>query len=130
MPSYSISNVNVGTYPNDGQGDSLRTAFVKVNENFNNVYAYANLAYYGGGGGGSSNFEGWPDITSTNLIILVNKLANVTPVNLTSLANALANVTTVTLSSLGSRFVGLVSSFLVSSNEDLNRYGAGGAVGP
>jgi hypothetical protein len=35
MPSYSISNVNVGTYPNDGQGDSLRTAFVKVNENFN-----------------------------------------------------------------------------------------------
>jgi hypothetical protein len=105
MPSYSISNVNVGTYPNDGQGDSLRTAFVKVNENFNNVYAYANLAYYNGTGGGgnasgTSNFEGWPNISATNLSILVNKLANVTPVNLTLLANALANVTTVNLGQL------------------------------
>ena len=104
MPSYSISNVNVGTYPNDGQGDSLRTAFLKVNENFNNVYAYANLAYYngagGGGGGGSSNFEGWPDITSTNLTILSNKLATVSPTNLSNLANALANVQPVNLDKL------------------------------
>jgi len=29
--------VNVGTNANDGTGDSLRTAFVKVNQNFSNI---------------------------------------------------------------------------------------------
>ena len=43
--TYSVSNVNIGTVANDGQGDPLRTAFVTINQNFANVYAYANLAY-------------------------------------------------------------------------------------
>lgn len=30
-------SVNTGTVANDGTGDSLRAAFVKVNENFNNI---------------------------------------------------------------------------------------------
>ena len=108
--TYSVSNVNVGTYPNDGQGDPLRTAFITINQNFTNVYAYANLAYYnglGGGGGNVSNtpfynpdFEGWPNITTTNLAILANKLANITPTNLGRLANALANVAPVNLGAL------------------------------
>ena len=111
--TYSVSNVNIGTVANDGQGDPLRTAFVKVNQNFANVYAYANLAYYnglgGGGGGNVSNvtnfygggdFEGWPNITATNLSILANKLANIAPTNLGRLANALANVAPVNLGAL------------------------------
>jgi hypothetical protein len=109
--TYSVSNVNVGTYPNDGQGDPLRTAFITINQNFTNVYAYANLAYYnglgGGGGGNVSNapfynpdFEGWPNITTTNLAILANKLANITPTNLGRLANALANVAPINLGAL------------------------------
>ena len=52
--TYTVSNVNVGTYPNDGQGDPLRTAFIRINKNFTNVYAYANLAYYSGLGGGGN----------------------------------------------------------------------------
>lgn len=30
----TFSNVNVGTVPNDGTGDPLRTSFIKINENF------------------------------------------------------------------------------------------------
>jgi hypothetical protein len=33
----AISNINVGTIPNDGLGDFLRTAFIKVNDNFTYV---------------------------------------------------------------------------------------------
>ena len=109
--TYSVSNVNVGTYPNDGQGDPLRTAFIRINQNFTNVYAYANLAYYNGLGGGGNvtnvtnfygggDFEGWPNITTTNLAILSNKLANIGPTNLGRLANALANVAPVNLGAL------------------------------
>jgi hypothetical protein len=32
-----FSNVNVGTAPNDGTGDSLRTSFIKVNDNFQDI---------------------------------------------------------------------------------------------
>jgi hypothetical protein len=32
-----FSNVNVGSAPNDGTGDSLRTSFTKVNENFQDI---------------------------------------------------------------------------------------------
>jgi hypothetical protein len=31
--------INIGAAPNDGEGDNLRTAFDKVNENFSNVWA-------------------------------------------------------------------------------------------
>lgn len=34
----NLSNVFVGTVPNDGQGDLIRDAFVKVNNNFNAIY--------------------------------------------------------------------------------------------
>lgn len=30
--------INVGTSPNKGDGDPLRTAFTKINNNFNEVY--------------------------------------------------------------------------------------------
>lgn len=31
--------INVGTEPNDGQGDPLRTAYIKCNNNFAELYA-------------------------------------------------------------------------------------------
>lgn len=32
-----FSNVDIGTYPSDGTGDPLRTAFDKINQNFANI---------------------------------------------------------------------------------------------
>ena len=110
--TYTINNVNIGVSANDGSGDPIRTAFLKINQNFANVYSYANLAYYngvggnGGGGtiinnyGGNLNFEGWPNITSTNLAILIDKMSAVTYTDLSKLANALALVTPVDLGKL------------------------------
>lgn len=34
----TIQSINLGTYPNDGTGDDLRTAFTKVNSNFTSLY--------------------------------------------------------------------------------------------
>lgn len=31
--------INIGTLPNDGEGDPLRTAFAKINNNFSNLFA-------------------------------------------------------------------------------------------
>jgi len=39
MSTYEI--VNVGALPNDGEGDPLRVAFQKINNNFANLYATA-----------------------------------------------------------------------------------------
>ena len=36
--------INVGTTANDRHGDSLRTAFIKVNQNFAEIYAITNIA--------------------------------------------------------------------------------------
>ena len=36
-------NINVGTTANDKKGDSLRAAFVKVNNNFTELYAALGL---------------------------------------------------------------------------------------
>lgn len=42
--------INTGTVPDDGTGDNLRNAFVKVNANFTELYDYnANTANQGGG---------------------------------------------------------------------------------
>ena len=32
------NTVNIGTYPNDGTGDPIRTAFANINVNFANIY--------------------------------------------------------------------------------------------
>ena len=45
-----FSNVNIGTAPNDGTGDSLRTSFTKVNENFQDILSI------------------WPNISQNELV--------------------------------------------------------------
>lgn len=34
----ALNKINVGTAPNEGNGDTLRDAFIKVNENYDNIY--------------------------------------------------------------------------------------------
>ena len=36
--------INVGTAPNDGQGDPIRTAYVKCNDNFTELYHFINTS--------------------------------------------------------------------------------------
>ena len=37
--TFPFANVNIGTYPGDGTGDPLRTAFSTINQNFANIAA-------------------------------------------------------------------------------------------
>jgi hypothetical protein len=55
MPFTTPQIINIGTYPNDGSGDDLRTAFTKVNENFtliNSELGVTNAANIGSAGEG------------------------------------------------------------------------------
>ena len=40
----AIQTIKIGTYPNDGTGDDLRTAFEKVNANFQELNVDINVA--------------------------------------------------------------------------------------
>lgn len=40
----TIQQINLGTYANDGTGDDLRTAFQKVNANFQELYSEAAIS--------------------------------------------------------------------------------------
>ena len=41
---WTIEEINIGALPNDGQGDPLRVAFAKINNNFSNLYNTATLS--------------------------------------------------------------------------------------
>ena len=52
--------INIGTLPNDGEGDPLRVAFAKINNNFSNLFAtYVNTSdsYSVGNSAGQIIFE-------------------------------------------------------------------------
>ena len=78
MPQSNV--VNIGTYPNDGTGDPIRTAFANININFANSYAtfqtYDSLA---------SNVAG---LTANN----VSYVGSVTAINVVSNAQLQANL--------------------------------------
>ena len=56
----TIQYINTGSSANAGNGDSLRSAFIKVNSNFN----YLSTASFGGGGG--NGYTGSRGSTGTN----------------------------------------------------------------
>jgi hypothetical protein len=58
--------INIGTSANDGTGDALRTAFDKINDNFNELYAVS-----GAGAGNNLAFSG-------NRVISENSNGNIT----------------------------------------------------
>ena len=43
----NLSNVNIGTSPNSGDGDLLRDAFIKINNNLNSIYDNGQFLTYG-----------------------------------------------------------------------------------
>ena len=84
------NTVNIGTYPNDGTGDPIRTAFANINVNFANIYSTFQTS-----AGMSSNVA---TLTSNN----VSFVGSVSAANVVSNAQLFANlanyVTTTALS--------------------------------
>lgn len=92
--------INIGTTPNDGTGDTLRDAFDKVNDNFDELYTVANT---------TAIFIG----NST-----VNTLANstiVTLANSTSTANLTSATLTIGTSVVNSSSLALGSNVILST---------------
>ena len=66
--------INVGAQPNDGEGDPLRTAFQKINENFTELYStgfFTSNAYSSGTAAGQVIFE-TPVETFTQAVFQIN----------------------------------------------------------
>ena len=64
--------VNIGTTGNDATGDSIRTAFGKVNQNFTELYAALGL----GGGLNFQNLDNTPNTITSNKVIATNTLGD------------------------------------------------------
>ncbi len=97
--------VNLGTIANDGTGDPLRSAFGKINENFDEAYAQiltADLTYYVSTAGNDSNdglTVGTPFLTiqkAINTAVDYNRPSAVGNITI-QLANGTYSVTTVIL---------------------------------
>jgi hypothetical protein len=74
----AIQTINLGNYANDGTGDDLRTAFVKVNENFAAITGEVNIASAANIGSGTGIFAQRTDatldfksLTSTDSSVLI-----------------------------------------------------------
>ena len=131
--------INVGSSPNDGTGDALRTAFDKTNQNFTDLYALvdaasqgvvntsqlsANLANYQTLAGLSANvatktanntsFVG--TVSAANVVSNAQLSANLA--NYQTTAGLSANVATLTANNTS--FVGTVSAANVVSNAQLS----------
>jgi len=68
--------INVGTVPNDGLGDPLRTAFTKTNDNFSQLFATAGIT---GIANGTSNVS--IPVASGNVTISAANVSNVLTVS-------------------------------------------------
>ena len=53
--------IDVGTIPNDGEGDPLRNAFIKINDNFTELFEQ-----------GTGNLSVTGNITANNISALYN----------------------------------------------------------
>ena len=84
IKSRDISTINVGTTANDGTGDPLRTAFIKVNQNFS--YHQAQLAL--------KSPLASPTFTGTVILPATTSIGNVSATEISYLDNAASNIQT------------------------------------
>ena len=64
--------INVGTSPNDGAGDPLRTAFQKTNQNFSYLFGISGIT---GIANGTSNIS--IPLANSNILMSVGNVANI-----------------------------------------------------
>lgn len=98
-----LANINVGTNPNDGTGDSLRDAFIIVNENFQFVEAFFP---------NTSNIALVANITSTGT-------SNFNIVNISGNVNSSASINATEFVGAGGKLTGVVAAY-VSGNTQSN----------
>ena len=79
----TIQSINLGNYANDGTGDDLRTAFEKVNANFNSLTSSVNIINGTNLGTGTSIFAQknlanleFKTLTSTDSSVTITHTAN------------------------------------------------------
>lgn len=87
--------INVGSAPNDGLGDPIRTAFIKTNENFTELYASGGVT---GIANGNSNVV--IPTANGNVTVSVNGVANVGVITSTG-ANFVALTTSGNITAVG-----------------------------
>ena len=92
-----LPNINVGTSPNDGTGDSLRAAFTIVNENFQFIEAF------------------FPNSSVSNLV------ANITSTG-TSVFN-IANVATLNAATIGNTGTTITGTLLTNAQPNITTVG-------
>lgn len=82
--SSSITNVNVGTAANDGSGDDIRDAFIKVDSNFGNVSQWLAATYVQFQ---NANINGtaqaqWANVTNANVTTIYGGNVSATGANI------------------------------------------------
>lgn len=82
----SIKDINEGTVANDGTGDTIRNAFLKVDENFSNITSFFN------GGGEYSSGPAFSTLTVANLTSTVSNIGNLTLSNVNSHTTFYGNI--------------------------------------
>jgi hypothetical protein len=82
-PTTGVITVKVGTNPNDGTGDSIRNAFITIDNNFGNISTFLS------GGAGAISV----DFLTSNITNLNGSFGNITTVNATNLTTASINGT-------------------------------------
>ncbi len=70
-------NINIGTAPNDGTGDPLRTSFDKTHQTFTELYDFTNgfKDYNDQTGSVSLTANTWTDIPNNGLAAFTNKVS-------------------------------------------------------
>jgi hypothetical protein len=108
--------INVGSAPNDGLGDPIRTAFIKTNENFTELYATGGVT---GIANGTSNVT--IPAANSNVTISVNGVSNVGVFTSTG-ANLLAVTTLGNVTAVGN----ISGTYFFGNGAFLTGVGGGG----
>jgi hypothetical protein len=92
MPTpYEI--INIGALPNDGQGDPLRTAFQKINNNFANIYSTGWLKTEAVTTGNTAQeIFSWPANLMTECNIQINSVQSNSNVSMNIMLSGVVNV--------------------------------------
>ena len=107
--------INVGNVANDGDGDPLRTAFIKTNDNFTELF---NIGGITGIANGSSNIaildDGVINMSSANVanvVVVTSTGVNVTGTTVANVVSAVGNVVSTGLFiGNGSQLTGVTST--------------------